>query len=129
MTPATQRPPPTPGNWHCLLAGAGLLVCCSEAWAQGTAVVLGQSLAWVGLLGGAVAGAVSGFLQARPAAFWPAFGIYLGLLAMLASTRAGSLEIVPLALVFGAVAGIVPFAAAWFGVRWCWRRWRSSRQR
>lgn len=49
--------------------------------------------------------------------FQTAFLVYLGQLTVAASTRAGSLEIVPLAVVLGALAGIAPFAVCIFIMR------------
>lgn len=106
----------------------GLLVVSTPAAAQGVTLVVGQSLALGGLVGGLVAGCHAGWRASPPRAIWPAFGIYLGLLAMVASTRVGDMAIVPLALVLGAAAGILPFAAAYFAVRWCWGRVRDRRR-
>lgn len=76
--------------------------------------VLGQTLALFGGLGGSIAGAVAGYMHPRRMQFWRAFLVYLGILCAIASTWAGSLEIVPLALFLGATAGVLPFAAAFF---------------
>ncbi len=108
-----------------LWVGLLSVMLAGEAVAQGTAAVVGQSLALAGLAGGVVAGAYAGYRHSPPRAFWPAFGIYLGLLAIVASTRSGDMAIVPLALALGGAAGLLPFAAAYFGVRWCWFRMRN----
>lgn len=107
----------------------GLLLISTPAAAQGVTLVVGQSLALGGLVGGLVAGCHAGWRASPARAIWPAFGIYLGLLSMVASTRAGDMGIVPLALVLGAAAGLLPFAAAYFAVRWCWGRVRDRRGR
>ncbi len=96
---------------------AALSVAAVDAHAQSTAIVLGQSLAIVGGASGLVFGSIAGWRTAEPLRLGIAFLIYLGLLCVVASTWAGSLEIVPLALVLGAVAGILPFAAGFFIAR------------
>ncbi len=112
-----------------LCVGIGLLGLTCEAFAQDTAVVVGQALALAALAGGAIAGALAGYRNSPPKTFWPAFGIFVGVIAVAASTRAESMAIVPLALVVGGVAGVVPFAVAFFAVRWCWRRIRGRLRR
>ena len=112
------------------LIATGLLLGAVASTAQAqpaTVVAIGQTLALAGLGGGAIGGVWAGYRKAPVAAFWPAFGIYMLLLCAAASTRAGSFEIVPLALVLGAGAGIVPFAAAWFGLRFGVARLRDGR--
>jgi len=87
------------------------------------AIAVGQVLALAGLLFGVVTGALAGW-RASPG-FGPAFGLYLGAVCMAASNWAGSLEIVPLALLAGAVWGIAPFAAAFLLLRRIVRRARQ----
>jgi hypothetical protein len=96
---------------------AALSVTAADAHAQSTVMVLGQSLALAGGMGGVVFGAIAGWRTAETLRMGLAFLIYLGLLCVVASTWSGSLEIVPLALVLGAVAGILPFAACFFMAR------------
>lgn len=108
VAPATKR------NAWLLLA---LAVAAADAHAQSTAVVLGQTLAMFGGAGGVVFGAIAGWRTAEPLRLGIAFLIYLGLLCAVASTWAGSLEIVPLTLVLGAAAGILPFGAGFLVVR------------
>jgi hypothetical protein len=101
---------------RCLLA----ITLCVAAWpaqAQGNAVVLGQSLALAGGVGGVCAGLVAGYLSPRPLRFWTSFGIYLGVLCMVASTWAQSMDIVPLTLVLGALFGLLPYGLCFFLVR------------
>lgn len=106
--PATRR------NAWVLLA---LAVAATDAHAQSAAIVLGQTLALSGGAGGVVFGAIAGWRRAEPLRLGIAFLIYLGLLCVVASTWAGSLEIVPLTIVLGAAAGILPFAAGFVVAR------------
>ena len=117
VTPATRR------NAWVLLA---LAVAAADAHAQSTVVVLGQTLAMFGGAGGAVFGAIAGWRKAEPLRLGIAFLIYLGLLCAVASTWAGSLEIVPLTLVLGAAAGILPFAAGFLLMRGIVTRLRAK---
>lgn len=94
-----------------------LWLFAAPARAETTLAEVGPPLALLGLAGGAAAGAIAGWRSHPRSAFWPGFGVYLGLLSVTASTRAGSLEVVPLTLVLGAGAGILPFALAWFALR------------
>ncbi|MBX9610723.1 MAG: hypothetical protein K2X51_03770 [Burkholderiales bacterium] len=80
-------------------------------------VEIALSLAALALVAGAVAGVAAGFRPDRVPGFGVAFGIYLGLLAMAASTWAQSMDILPLTLVYGAVTGALPFAATFWGLR------------
>lgn len=117
VAPATKR------NAWVLIA---LAVAAADAHAQSTVIVLGQTLAMLGGAGGAVFGAIAGWRAAEPLRLGIAFLIYLGLLCVVASTWAGSLEIVPLTLVFGAAAGILPFAAGFLVVRGIVTRLRAK---
>jgi hypothetical protein len=103
-----------------------LAVAAADAHAQSTVVVLGQTLAMLGGAGGAVFGAIAGWRTAEPLRVGVAFLIYLGLLCVVASTWAGSLEIVPLTLVLGAAAGILPFGAGFFALRGIVTRLRAK---
>src|SRR5512143_4352480 len=98
MNPVRQRVP--------RLFGAALLFVEFDAHAQGHAVILGASLAAAAVLGGLVMGAIAGLRGQL--GLWPSFGVYLGLLCAVASTRFGSLEVLPLTLVLGAIAGVLP---------------------
>jgi hypothetical protein len=100
-----------------LLAGIALAVAAADVRAQGTTTVVAQFLVMAALFGGALSGAWAGIRGPKAIRLWPAFLVYLGLLSMVASTWAGSLEIVPLTLLFGAIAGIAPFAASFFLLR------------
>lgn len=100
-----------------LLAALLLSMHAAPAHAGTTLAVVAPLLALSGLAAGLVTGAVAGWKGLPARSFWPGFGIYLGLLALAASTRAGTLDVVPLALVFAAAGGIVPFASAWFALR------------
>ncbi len=117
VAPGTRR------NAWLLLA---LSVAAADAHAQSTAVVLGQTLAMFGGAGGAVFGAIAGWRSAEPLRLGIAFLIYLGLLCVVASTWTGSLEIVPLTLVLGAAAGILPFGAVFLVMRGIVTRLRAK---
>jgi hypothetical protein len=99
------------------LATAALLAISLDTRAQGHAVVLGESLAVAGALGGLTLGAIAGWIGANRLRLWPSFGIYLGIVCVVASTRFGSMEVVPLTLVFGAAAGVLPYAASYLIAR------------
>lgn len=105
---------------------AALLAAAPDAQAQGHAAVLGLSLVLAGGVGGAIAGVLAAGLGPRPLRFWPSFGIYLGLLSVAASTWAETLEIVPLVLVLGAFAGILPYAAGFHLARQVVTRLRAA---
>ncbi len=90
-------------------------------------VEIALSLAALALVAGAVAGVAAGFRPDKVAGFGVAFGIYLGLLAMTASTWAQSMDILPLTLVYGAVTGALPFAATFWGARKFVAQYRSRR--
>jgi len=90
-------------------------------------VEIALSLAALALVAGAVAGVAAGFRPDKVAGFGTPFGIYLGLLAMTASTWAQSMDILPLTLVYGAVTGVLPFAATFWGARKFVAQYRSSR--
>jgi hypothetical protein len=113
-----------------LMTGIGLAVMATHANAQDRIEVVGQFLAIAGLSGGALGGVIAGWRQGKPLVFWQAFLVYLGGMAMLASTRAGSMEILPLALVLGALVGIGPFAASFYLARHLTQRacarWRRA---
>lgn len=89
----------------------------TDAYAQSTAIVVGLSLALIACAGGALFGVIAGWKPQGALRLRTAFLLYLGLITVAASTRAGSLEIVPLAIVLGALAGIAPFAACFFVLR------------
>jgi hypothetical protein len=91
--------------------------------------VLGQSLALLGCAGGIAAGLYAGCREPRLVPFWSAFLVYLGVMSAVVATWAGSLEIVPLALVLGAAAGILPFAALFLLCRRLVRSARASLNR
>ena len=99
-----------------LLSGLALALAAADARAEG-ALVAGQFLAGLGLVGGAIGGGIAGWRRHDPTGFGISFLVYLGLVCVVASTWSGSFEIVPLTLVFGAVAGILPFAASFFSIR------------
>lgn len=86
------------------------------AWASEPATVLAMSLGLFALIGGAVAGMLAAVRPDR-IRFRPAFLAWLALLAVTATTRARSMEALPLALVLGTVLGILPFAASYVLVR------------
>ena len=90
------------------------------------------TLTLLALAGGAVAGAVAALRRRGPALrLRVAFVVYLGGLAVLSTTWAQSMEVLPLALVFGAAVGILPFAAMFLLVRQLVRqllRWLLSRR-
>ena len=94
---------------------------------QSNAWVLGQSLVLLGLLGGFVAGVVAALRAPQGLHFGTSFMIYLGVLCGVVSTWLGSLDAVPLTLVLGAAMGVLPYAGAFFGLRWCVNRWRTRR--
>jgi hypothetical protein len=85
-------------------------------------------LAGVALFAGIVAGALAGFRGAGKVRFGAAFLVYLGLLAAAATTRAQTMEVLPLALVYGAGTGALPFAGGFFAVRWAVTRLRARRR-
>jgi hypothetical protein len=99
-----------------LLAGLALSLAAPDAAASGVAAAA-EVLAIIGLAGGAVCGALAAWYRPGTIRFANAFLIYLGVLCAVASTWAESLEIVPLTLVFGSVAGILPFAAGFLALR------------
>jgi len=88
-------------------------------------VEIALSLAALALVAGAVAGVAAGFRPDRVPGFGTPFGIYLGLLAMAASTWAQSMDILPLTLVYGAITGALPFAATFWGARKFVAQYRS----
>jgi RsiW-degrading membrane proteinase PrsW (M82 family) len=75
------------------------------------------ALAGLGLLGGAIAGTAAGLRPARPVRFGPAFLVYLGVLAVVSTTWAQSMDALPLALVYGAAISVLPFGAAFLLAR------------
>ena len=89
------------------------------------------TLTLLALAGGAAAGAVAALRRDRALRLPVAFAVYLGGLAVLSTTWAQSMEVLPLALVFGAAVGILPFAAMFLLVRQLVRRllrWLLSRR-
>jgi hypothetical protein len=70
-----------------------------------------------GLLGGGVAGTVAGLRPEKPLRFVPAFLVYLGALAVISTTWAQSMDVLPLALVYGAATGVLPFGATFLLMR------------
>jgi hypothetical protein len=68
-----------------------------------------------------VSGAVGGIAAAlRPQGrvrIGPAFLVYLGLVAVLATTLSQSLDLLPLTLIYGAAVGALPFGAAFLAAR------------
>jgi drug/metabolite transporter (DMT)-like permease len=74
-------------------------------------------IALLALLAGAVAGAIAGCKGKSAVRPGPAFGLYLGLLAVISTTRAQSTDVLVVTLVFGAAIGAIPFAAAFFACR------------
>ena len=111
------------------LVVVGAVLLASPAHAQDVAMVLGQSLALLGLLGGLVAGVVAAWRQPKGLHFGTSFLVYLGVLCVVASTWIGSLDAVPLTLALGTAAGMLPYAGAFFGLRWCFAQWRARRSR
>ena len=76
------------------------------------------TLTLLALAGGAVAGSVAALRRGPPLRLHVAFAVYLGGLAVLSTTWAQSMDVLPLALVFGAAVGILPFAAMFLLARW-----------
>jgi hypothetical protein len=91
--------------------------------------LLALTLMAAALLAGAVAGAVVGWRRARSFGLVRAFLVYLGLLAVVSTTFSQAMEILPLALLYGVVTGILPFAAAFYGVRWMVSSYLAPRRR
>jgi hypothetical protein len=85
------------------------------------------TLASLGLLGGAIAGAWAGWRTRPPLRFGPAFLVYLGVLSAVATTWAQSMEALPLTLVYGAAMGVLPFAAAFHLLRRIVAAWKARR--
>jgi len=94
--------------------GLLLTVTTCSAFAQGNAIVVGQSLALAGGFGGICAGLLAAWLGPHQLRFWPSFGVYIGLLAVIASTWTGTMEVVPLTLALGSLVGLLPYAAGFF---------------
>jgi hypothetical protein len=94
------------------------------------AVAVAQVLAGAGLAGGVLGGIVAGVREPAAAVLrWHvAFLVHLGVVSCVASTWAGTLEIVPLALIFATAAGIVPFVASFFALRHLARALRARRR-
>lgn len=65
------------------------------------------------LVAGAVTGAIAAWRRDGAPRLPAAAGIALALLAMFVSTRSGTLDVVPLTLLFGVVVGGLPFWAAY----------------
>jgi hypothetical protein len=74
-------------------------------------------LAVVACIAGVMAGTVAGLQTNSRIRFGAAFLVYLGLLATAATTWVQSMDALPLALVYGAGTGILPFAAGFFCAR------------
>lgn len=110
------------------LAAVVMVLLTADARAQSSSMVLGQSLALLGLAGGLVAGGLAAF-KLTEVRFGNSFLVYLGVLCAAASTWVGSLDAVPLTLVLGAAAGVLPFATAFFGLRWCLVQLRARRSK
>jgi hypothetical protein len=106
-----------------------LTTAASSVFAQGNALVLGQSLAIAGCVGGACAGSLAALFGPHRLRFWPSFGVYIGLLSVTASTWAGTMDIVPLTLVLGALAGLLPYAACFYLACHALTRLRAAIQR
>lgn len=70
------------------------------------------ALAAVALLAGAAAATLDALRRGSPWGLGRAFAVYVGLMGATATTWAESMDILPLALVYSAVTGIVPFAVA-----------------
>lgn len=85
--------------------------------AQGNARVLAESIGIAGVLGGLVLGAAAALWTQSGLKFWPSFCIFLGALCLLASTRFGTLEVVPLTLALGALLGGVPFGLGFWAAK------------
>jgi hypothetical protein len=85
------------------------------------------SLAFAALIAGLMGGAVAGYRTDNAPRFATTFLVYLGLLAAVSATWVQSMEILPLTLAYGAVTGIVPFASAFFGVRYLLRSIRGRK--
>lgn len=96
----------------------------ADASANG-AVVIGQFLALLALAGGAIGGALAAWQAPKGLGFGVAFMVYLGLVSLAGSTWVQSMEMVPLALAYAAAAGIIPFAAGFFGLRYLGRLARA----
>lgn len=99
------------------IGGVVLATAASSAFARDNTLVLGQTLAIAGCLGGTCAGLLAAWLGPRQLRFWPSFGVYVGILVVVASTWAGTMEIVPLTLVLGSLVGLLPYAACFFLAR------------
>ena len=80
---------------------------------MGTVAIL---LAAVALLTGAVAGVLDA-LKLQDIGPWKCFLIHIGLTGVVSTTFAESMEILPLALLFAAATGVVPFILAYFSLR------------
>jgi hypothetical protein len=91
---------------------------CLDAKDLNRMATLAFTLIGLALLGGVVAGGVAGWPSVRSLGLGPAFLVYLGLLAIVSTTFAQSMEILPVTLLYGVVTGIVPFALAFYGMRW-----------
>ena len=74
------------------------------------------ALVLVALCGGAAAGALEA-LKVHALGPWKSFLIYIGVLGVAATTWAESMDILPLALIFAAATGLLPFVLAYLGLR------------
>jgi hypothetical protein len=107
-----------------LFVPLALAFFAADASANGV-VVIGQFLALLALVGGALGGALAAWQGPKASGFGVAFMVYLGLVSLAGSTWVQSMEMVPLALVYAAAAGVIPFGAGFFGLRYLGRLARA----
>lgn len=69
------------------------------------------------LVAGAVGGIAAALWPQRQVRMGPAFLVYLGLVAVLATTMSQTLDVLPLSLIYGAAVGALPFGAAFLAAR------------
>ena len=93
--------------------------------AQGVAVLF-PYLAGAALVAGAVTGVLAGRRGQDGPRWHTGFLVFLGLTVVLTTTFAGTMDVVPLALALTALTGVLPYSAAYFGVRSGVRRWRAN---
>lgn len=87
------------------------------------------ALAAAALLAGMLAGLAAGWRSPPPFKLRTAFCVYLGLVGVVATTWAKSMDILPLALAYAALTGALPFAAMSLAARKLVLAWRGRHER
>ncbi len=86
------------------------------------------ALAAAALVAATLAGLAAGWRTPPLFKLGSAFFVYLGLVGVAATTWAESMDILPLALVYAALTGALPFAATSVASRKLVRAWRRRRE-